>query len=95
MSADGYGEKKGKYMNSENKQAITAEEFDQKFSAGEDMTKHVDWTKAIKRVSLDLPVWAIKELDKEAERRGITRQSLIKTWIVDRLDAAKPTAKAV
>lgn len=82
-------------MNSENKQAITAEEFDQKFSAGEDMTKHVDWSKAIKRVSLDLPVWAIKELDKEAERRGITRQSLIKTWIVDRLDAAKPTPKAV
>jgi hypothetical protein len=76
-------------MNSENKQPITADEFDRKFSAGEDMTKHVDWSKSIKRVSLDLPVWAIKDLDKEAERRGITRQSLIKTWIVDRLDAAK------
>jgi hypothetical protein len=82
-------------MSSENKQALTAEEFDRKFSAGEDMTKHVDWSKAIKRVSLDLPVWAIKELDKEAERRGITRQSLIKTWIVDRLDAAKLAQQAV
>ncbi len=82
-------------MNSENKQAITAEEFDSKFSAGEDMTKHVDWSKAIKRVSLDLPVWSIKELDKEAERRGITRQSLIKTWIIDRLDAAKLAQRAV
>jgi len=82
-------------MSSENKQAITAEEFDRKFSAGEDMTKHVDWARAIKRVSLDLPVWAIKELDKEAERRGITRQSLIKTWIVDRIDAAKLAQQAV
>ena len=76
-------------MNSESKQSITADEFDRKFSAGEDMTEHMDWSKAIKRVSLDLPVWAIKELDKESERRGITRQSLIKTWIVDRIDAAK------
>ena len=82
-------------MNSENKKNISADEFDKKFSAGEDMTAHVDWSKAIKRVSLDLPVWAIKELDKEAERRGITRQSLIKTWIVDRLDAAKLTSHAI
>ena len=59
------------------------------------MTAYVDWSKAIKRVSLDLPVWAIKELDKEAERRGITRKSLIKTWIVDRLDAAKTTSQAI
>jgi len=55
----------------------------------------MDWSKAIKRVSLDLPVWAIKELDKEAGRRGITRQSLIKTWIVDRLDASKLAHQAV
>lgn len=65
---------------------ISAEEFDRKFSAGEDMSAHVDWSKAIKRVNLDLPVWAIKALDKEAERRGIARQALIKTWIIDRLD---------
>jgi hypothetical protein len=38
---------------------------------------------------------SIKELDKEAERRGIARQSLIKTWIVDRLDAAKLAQQAV
>jgi hypothetical protein len=40
----------------------------------------------IKRVNVDIPVWAIKELDREAVRRGITRQSLIKTWLVDCLD---------
>jgi len=65
------------------KKFISAEEFDHKFRAGEDMSNYVDWANAVKRVSLDLPVWAIKELDKESELRGITRQSLIKTWIVD------------
>jgi hypothetical protein len=43
-----------------------------------------EWTK---RVNVDIPVWAIKELDREAGRRGITRQSLIKTWLIDRIDA--------
>jgi hypothetical protein len=42
-----------------------------------------EWTK---RVNVDIPVWAIKELDKEADRRGITRQSLIKNWLVDKID---------
>ena len=45
-----------------------------------------EWTK---RVNLDIPVWAIKELDREADRRGITRQSLIKTWLIDRLDSLR------
>lgn len=43
-----------------------------------------EWTK---RVNVDIPVWAIKELDREAERRGIARQSLIKTWLVDKIDS--------
>jgi hypothetical protein len=82
-------------MNSANKSAkLTAEEFDKKFESGEDMSEHVDWSRAVKRLSLDLPVWAVKELDKEADRRGITRQSLIKTWIVDRIDAAKSAKDA-
>lgn len=42
-----------------------------------------EWTK---RVNVDIPVWAIKELDKESDRRGITRQALIKTWLIDRID---------
>lgn len=45
-----------------------------------------EWTK---RVNVDIPVWAIKELDRESDRRGITRQALIKTWLIDRLDALK------
>ena len=75
-------------MSSPSKKAkkLTAKEFDQNFSDGEDMSAHVDWSKAVKRINLDIPLWAIKDLDKEAARRGITRQSLIKTWVIDRLD---------
>jgi hypothetical protein len=71
---------------SKEKRKLAAEAFDKKFSAGEDLSDHVDWSKAVKRINLDIPLWAIKDLDKEATRRGITRQSLIKTWIIDRLD---------
>jgi hypothetical protein len=95
LSVAEHDEKKGITMSPESKHSVTAAEFDRKFSAGEDMSEHVDWSNAIKRVSLDLPLWVIKELDKESERRGITRQSLIKTWIVDRLDAVKLATHAV
>ena len=80
---------KAQSKTAKSKKAITAAQFDEKFDAGEDMSDYVDWSKAIKRVNLDLPVWAVKSLDRESERRGITRQSLIKTWIIDRLDQLK------
>jgi len=34
-----------------------------------------------KRVHIDLPIWIIDSLDKEARRIGVTRQSLIKLWL--------------
>jgi len=43
-----------------------------------------EWTK---RVNVDIPAWAINELDKESSRRGITRQALIKTWLIDKIDS--------
>ena len=39
-----------------------------------------------KRVNVDFPEWVVRELDKEARRVGVTRQAIIKTWIVERLD---------
>ncbi len=45
-----------------------------------------EWTK---RVNVDFPIWAVKELDRESDRRGITRQALIKMWLIDKLDALK------
>lgn len=73
---------------------ISAEEFDRRFDSGEDMGDYVDWRSAkrpgpeAKRVNVDFPQWMIAGLDREAKRRGITRQALIKTWLADKLDAA-------
>jgi len=46
-----------------------------------------EWTK---RIVLDIPIWALKKIDKEANRRGIARQALIKSWLVDRVDGLSP-----
>jgi len=35
---------------------------------------------------LYFPVWMIHSLDKEAKRLGVTRQSIIKVWMADRLE---------
>jgi hypothetical protein len=39
-----------------------------------------------KRVEFKLPQWMIKTLDNEATRLGVTRQSLIKMWIAEKLE---------
>jgi hypothetical protein len=38
-----------------------------------------------KRVNVDFPVWMIDSLDKEAARLGVSRQSVIKVWLGERL----------
>jgi hypothetical protein len=35
---------------------------------------------------IDFPIWMLHFLDKEAERLGIPRQSLIKVWVAERLE---------
>jgi len=73
---------------------MKAREFDKKFDSSEDITKYLDMTKARrpeqenKRVNVDFPLWMIHLLDKEARRLGVPRQSIIKVWIADRLEAA-------
>ncbi len=73
------------------KKSITAEEFDQKFDRGENILSFLDNSKTIKpgqeqkRVNVDFPVWMIQLMDKEAKKIGVTRQSIIKVWIADRL----------
>jgi hypothetical protein len=42
--------------------------------------------KTQKRVNVDFPTWMIESLDKEASRLGVTRQSIIKVWIAERLE---------
>ena len=70
---------------------MKARELDRKFDAGEDITGSLDLKHARrpvqeqKRVNVDFPVWMIHSLDKEAKRLGVTRQSIIKVWISERL----------
>jgi hypothetical protein len=73
------------------KQSITSAEFDQKFEDNEDLSDFLNLEKASKpglkpkRVSVDFPEWMVQELDKSAQRLGITRQSLIKVFISEKL----------
>jgi hypothetical protein len=38
-----------------------------------------------KRVKVDFPAWMVESLDREARKLGVTRQSLIKMWLADKL----------
>ncbi len=73
---------------------MKAKSFDQKFDSGQDVSEHLDLSKARrprvaqKRVNVDFPVWMIESLDKEAGRIGVTRQSIIKMWLAERLEVA-------
>jgi len=70
---------------------MKATEFDKKFDAGEDVSDAIDWSQARrrndqpKRVNVDFPTWVVESLDKQARHLGVTRQSLIKLWIAERL----------
>ncbi|MEK6775821.1 MAG: CopG family transcriptional regulator [bacterium] len=71
---------------------MKAKEFDEKFDKGEDISKHLDVSKARrpeheqKRVNVDFPLWMIQLLDREAKRLGVPRQSIIKIWVAERLE---------
>lgn len=71
---------------------MKAKKFDSEFDQGKDVTKVLDLSKARrpkqeqKRVNVDFPTWMIEMLDKEASRLGVTRQSVIKVWLAERLE---------
>ncbi len=72
---------------------MKAKEFDRKFDSDEeDIINDLDLSSAKrvnqvqKRVNVDFPVWMIESLDKEASRLGVTRQSIIKVWLAERLE---------
>jgi len=71
---------------------MKADEFDTRFDSGEDITGELDLTAArrplleARRVNVDFPSWMVESLDREAKRLGVTRQSVIKMWIAERLE---------
>jgi hypothetical protein len=70
---------------------MKAKTFDRKFDAAEKIIDQLDLSKAQrigidpKRVNVDFPSWMVDSLDREARRMGVTRQSLIKLWLAERL----------
>lgn len=75
---------------------MKAKKFDQQFEDDVDLTPALDLSKAKrvlqeqKRVNVDFPSWMVDSLDREASKLGVTRQSIIKVWIAERLEAAAP-----
>ena len=71
---------------------MKADEFDERFDRGEDVTAALDLAAARRpgyeqrRVNVDFPAWMVESLDREAKRLGVTRQSIIKVWIAERLE---------
>jgi hypothetical protein len=72
-------------------------EIERLFDEGEeDLLAHLDLAQAKrsrheqKRVNVDFPVWMIESLDREASRLGVTRQSIIKVWLAERLEQGIP-----
>lgn len=73
------------------KKFIKASEFDRAFDEGKNILDYLDLDNTIrpgqqqKRVNVDFPVWMVRQLDKEARKLGVTRQSIIKIWLAERL----------
>lgn len=72
---------------------MKAKNFDQQFDDNLDITASLDMSKAKrvlqaqKRVNVDFPTWMVDSLDREARKLGVTRQSVIKVWLAERLEA--------
>ena len=71
---------------------MKASNFDKEFDNGNDVFANLDLSKAkrttqtTKRVNVDFPEWMVDSLDREAKRVGVTRQSIIKVWLAERIE---------
>ncbi|MEE8585827.1 MAG: CopG family transcriptional regulator [Acidobacteriota bacterium] len=74
---------------------MRAKDLDRLFDEGTDIVEFLDLGRARRpghkqrRVNVDFPVWMIELLDRQARRLGVARQSVIKMWIAERLQAEK------
>ena len=73
---------------------MKTKDFDKKFNEGnEDIIDDLDLSSGRhvnheqKRINVDFPSWVVESLDRDAARVGVTRQSIIKVWLVERLKA--------
>jgi hypothetical protein len=75
---------------------MKAKQFDTKFDQGDDLSEALDLSRVRRpnqeqrRVNVDFPAWMVESLDREAGRLGVTRQSIIKVWLAERLEQIAP-----
>ena len=78
---------------------MKASEFDREFDEGESVLESLDLASARRanleqrRVNVDFPAWMIESLDRAARRLGVTRQSVIKMWLAERLEREAGTPR--
>ena len=71
---------------------MKAKAFEKQFDQTVDLSASLDLSRAKrvlqtqKRVNVDFPTWMIESLDREASKLGVTRQSIIKVWLAERLE---------
>ena len=72
---------------------MKAKDFDKKFDDNTaDVVDQLDLStlkrpnREQRRVNVDFPTWMIESLDREAGKLGVTRQSIIKVWLAERLE---------
>lgn len=76
---------------------MKAKDFDKMFDDNQDLTSALDLANARRpgeeqrRVNVDFPVWMIESLDRVARHLGVTRQSIIKMWLAERLEGHSRT----
>jgi len=73
---------------------MKAKDFEEKFD--DDMSDVIDdldlstakrTNQVQTTINIDFPGWMLESLDKEANRLGVSRQSIIKVWLAERLEA--------
>lgn len=75
--------------------AISAARLDEMHDSGENLSAHLDLTKAIRpgrevqRVNVDFPVDLLDAIDREAKRIGVSRQAFIKLRLADTLTGSR------
>ena len=78
---------------------MTAQEFEQRFDDGEDITPFIDMSSIRRpgveprRVNVDFPEWMIERLDWQSRLIGVSRQALVKLWVSERIQKEQQIQK--
>lgn len=90
----------GKPMRSTRKKIPTfnSEDEEREFWSHADSTEYIDWSKTreralsrltptLRKISISLPEFVVAELTRLAKKRDVSYESLLKTYLVDRIQA--------